>query len=146
MPLLGFQKQFAPLVESGEKTQTIRAYRKDGNDPRPGDTLYLYTGLRTKQCRKLGEVICTSVEPITIFDSGEARIKYTGSRSLQWKYRPCLVFHQIAVADGFGCYAEMLAWFKKTHGLPFEGLLIKWGEIQLARSSGPTQPGTPRRA
>ena len=35
MPLLGFQKQFAPLVESGEKRQTIRAYRKDGKDPKP---------------------------------------------------------------------------------------------------------------
>ena len=32
----------------------------------------------------------------------------------------------IAKADGFGSWEEMLDWFEKTHGLPFEGLLIRW--------------------
>ena len=36
MPALNFQARFAPLVESGQKRQTIRAYRKDGRDPKPG--------------------------------------------------------------------------------------------------------------
>jgi hypothetical protein len=33
---------------------------------------------------------------------------------------------RIALADGFSSFKEMLAWFKKTHGLPFYGQLIKW--------------------
>ena len=35
-----------------------------------------------------------------------------------------------AVDDGFDSFAEMLEWFEKTHGLPFEGQLIQWGEIE----------------
>jgi hypothetical protein len=30
MPALNFQPRFAPLVESGEKRCTIRAFRRDG--------------------------------------------------------------------------------------------------------------------
>ena len=61
MPLLGFKKQFAPLVEEGQKRQTIRAKRRDGRNPHAGETLFLYTGLRTKSCRKLGISGCKSV-------------------------------------------------------------------------------------
>ena len=118
MPELNFQKRFAAAVESGEKCQTIRAYRKDGRDPKVGDTLYLFTGMRTKQCRRLGEAVCTSVH----------RFQLTRSR------RMCIyddfdedeTTASIAEKDGFGCEAEMLDWFDKTHGLPFEGLLIRW--------------------
>ena len=66
MPLLGFQEQFASLAEFGEKRQTIRACRKDGRDPKVGGTLHLYTGLRTEQCRKLGEAVVSEVLPFGI--------------------------------------------------------------------------------
>lgn len=58
MPLFNFQKQFADAVERGEKRQTIRARRKIR--PKIGQIAYLYTGARTKACRKLGEskIIC----------------------------------------------------------------------------------------
>ena len=54
MPALNFKNQFATYVELGfrdpdhprAKRQTIRAKRKDGRDPRQGETLYLYTGKR----------------------------------------------------------------------------------------------------
>ena len=52
MPALNFT-MFVDKVESGEKRQTIRAYRKDGRDPKPGDPLYLFTGMRTTACRRL---------------------------------------------------------------------------------------------
>ncbi len=60
--LIGFKKQFAHLVESGEKTQTVRSFPK--RVPRIGETAYLYTGLRTKGCRKLGEAIIEGIERI----------------------------------------------------------------------------------
>lgn len=70
MPAINFKKQFAPAVESGEKRQTIRARRQDGRDPVAGQTLYLYTGIRTKGCRKLGEVTCKETQQITIEENG----------------------------------------------------------------------------
>ena len=61
---MGFQSQFAAAVESGEKTQTIRATRVYPIEK--GDRLFLWTGLRTTQARKLGEGIVESAAPITI--------------------------------------------------------------------------------
>jgi hypothetical protein len=70
----------------GLKCQTIRVLRYYKGKPNPvkvGDKLYLYTGLRTKKCRKLGEAICTEtffigmdVDPKDLrpFPDGETRI------------------------------------------------------------------------
>jgi len=135
MPALNFQKRFAPLVESGEKRQTIRAYRKDGRDPKPGDTLYLYTGMRTKKCRKLGEAECKSARRIQLLDieSGERPLTVTLDSREGWQDRPVAAYvlnpfqrSDVAERDGFADASEMFAWFEKTHGLPFEGLLIRW--------------------
>lgn len=117
MPLLGFKKQFAPLVEAGTKRQTIRAKRFDGKNPHQGETLYLYTGLRTKECRKLGEPLCKSVEEITIESHG---INVAGS----WLDHADV--EELARKDGFDSFEQLLAFFEKEHGLPFDGLLIKW--------------------
>jgi hypothetical protein len=64
MPALSFQKQFVPFVEDGSKQHSIRADRK-----RPfkvGDTLSLFYGMRTKQCRLLARVPCIKVERMRI--------------------------------------------------------------------------------
>jgi hypothetical protein len=29
--------------------------------------------------------------------------------------------------DGFNSWAELVAWFKQEHGLPFAGIVIYWG-------------------
>lgn len=65
MPLYNFKSQFAGLVESLKKRQTIRPKRK--RPTKIGDVLYLYTGHRTKKSRKIGEYICKSVDDIFIF-------------------------------------------------------------------------------
>ncbi|HEX9640700.1 MAG TPA: ASCH domain-containing protein [Candidatus Krumholzibacteria bacterium] len=125
MPSLNFQSRFAPLVESGKKRQTIRAYRKDGRDPKPGDTLYFYTGLRTKRCRKLGEARCESAEAFEIDQYGCAwKQCREHPDSLEPVRAPELGW--IATRDGFRSYEEMRSWFERTHGLPFEGFLIRW--------------------
>ena len=59
MPILGFRPQYAALILAGRKDQTIRAPRKF--PIRPGDTLHLYTGMRTKACRKIGTAVCSEV-------------------------------------------------------------------------------------
>lgn len=125
MPILNFKKQFAPAVESWEKRQTIRAKRKDGRDPKTGQTLYLYTGLRTKVCRKLGEAICKEVVPTTIEND-----LYTilGTESLDTPDELAL-----AKADGFDNLSNFYDFFDRTHGLPFHGLLIRWDRPQAAK-------------
>lgn len=126
MPALNFQKQFAPLVESGEKRQTIRAYRKDGRDPKVGDRLYLYTGMRTKQCRKLGEAVCTASRGMFIQRNGLTSDDPNIPADLD----------TFAASDGFKSFTAMRDWFHKTHGLPFNGVLIRWGEIESPQRGG----------
>lgn len=117
MPALNFKKRFAPKVESGEKCQTIRAYRKDGRDPKKDDILYLYTGMRTKGCRKIKEAACVETYNVIIHEKNlyfESLLMSAGARKT------------IAILDGFKNYQEFQKFFAETHGLPFYGLLIKW--------------------
>ena len=114
MPAINFQPRFADLVESGKKLQTIRKT----NRFKIGDTVTLYTGQRTKQCRALGEGVIYGVQPIKLLPN--LRIDISGC-TLTLREADAL-----AQADGFMCKADMLEWFKKMHGLPFDGWLIRW--------------------
>lgn len=116
--LVGFQKQFAALVESGEKRQTIRAYRK--RPFKTGDKLQLYTGLRTKGCRKLGDAVCSEVLRTTI---GEMTAIVDGIFLNDFE------IETLAHRDGFGCIEDFFKFFKKGCPLPFNGQLIKWDEL-----------------
>lgn len=115
MPAFNFQAQFAPLILSGAKRQTIRARRK--HRPKAGYTAYCYTGLRTRACRKFGEWTITEVACVTINQQG---VWFDGS----------VVAHDLldlfAQADGFADWPAMRDWFATTHGLPFNGDLIRW--------------------
>lgn len=121
MPALNFQKRFADAVESGAKRQTIRAPRRDGRpNATVGDRLYLYTGMRTKGCRKLGEAICTRRSKFVI--SPERTMFIDGVRMK----RGGQAEYVFARADGFENALSMTAWFEQYYGLPFEGSLIVW--------------------
>ena len=118
MPIINFQKQFADDVRSGKKTQTIRAPRKYPIEV--GDTLYLYTGLRTKSTEKLGEKVCTRVQSFDIEKNGlQCRL---GPYVLHYLYN----LNKLAIADGFKDWKGMVQWFAVNHGLPFKGTLITW--------------------
>ncbi len=130
MPALNFQKQFAAAVESGKKRQTIRCHRKDGRPHvLPGQTLKLYTGMRTKECRLLAMVRCISVEVVTIdrdgvgLGEGTLRVIWLGEAS---SFIRRGMLEGLAIADGFKDWPAMREWFRETHGLPFHGSLIKW--------------------
>lgn len=124
MPVFNFQKQFADSVERGEKRQTIRANRKDGIRPQVGQTAFLYTAARTKACRKLGEHPIEDVIPVLI--GGKGIIFNPGSLQFEWIESDPAELDNEAKADGFKDWNAMRDWFSKTHGLPFEGYLIKW--------------------
>lgn len=116
MPAYNFKKQFAAAVGGGEKRQTIRAKRK--RQTRAGDSLYFYTGMRTKSCRKILEATCISVEDIVITDIGMILIEG----------RPVATLRniKIAEADGFTNVTDFFGFFRDLYGLPFNGDLIKW--------------------
>ncbi len=154
MPSLNFQARFAPLVESGEKRQTIRAYRKDGRDPKRGDKLYLFTGMRTKACRPLivertaaslrrmaarfglfGHAVeCKRVERVRLYALSALSEPVVEIFDLDGNLRwapdffsdPFQAERRFAQRDGFRNWREMVAFFETTHGLPFTGLLTRW--------------------
>jgi len=117
MTAYNFKAQFAGDVESGKKRQTIRAERKDRRVPRAGEELQLYTGMRTKGCRKLRDVICDQVSEVSMSECG---MKMDGIALAP------LYIEEIAILDGFESIEAFRDYFKDTYGFPFHGHLIKW--------------------
>lgn len=127
MVAYNFQGRFAEAVERGEKRQTIRAEGKRRH-ARIGDHLQLYTGQRTKSCRKLRETVCHDICGILICEDKV------------FTFHPQEIFlgddlERLAHADGFSCWREMRDWFAQVHGLPFRGVMIRW----LVPGSNPGQ-------
>lgn len=122
---------FRHKILSGEKRQTVRRSARC----KPGDRLQLYTGMRTKACRKLGEAICEAVFPVVITEEG-ARFPHPeyGSviRYCETDGRRALMSERFAQADGFGCWRACRAFFELNYGLPFEGQVIVWRDFQPA--------------
>lgn len=124
MSAFNFCAQFVPAIEAGLKCQTIRAKRVDGRNPKPGDALQLYTGMRTTKCRKIkADPVCRERYEIEIGlsdDKLHAYVVLDGRR---------LEHHQVidlATADGFKDSAAFIAFFSEKHALPFYGYLYKW--------------------
>lgn len=139
MPAINFQAQWADAVEYGAllansavgeavsfaksvtdglllpKRTTIR---RPGR-ARPGQTLYLFTGQRTAQCRSLGRALCLAVTTVYVVDDS---IRLNS----QW-----LTFEETATLarlDTAGLWeaSELIDFLKKSYDLPFRGELICW--------------------
>lgn len=114
MVALNFQPQFADAVASGEKTQTIRRSAR----ARPGQSLQLYTGQRTKACRKLADATCIDCTYVGLTARGVAlgdASRFPGS------------IDDFARQDGFKDYADMWKWFSERYETgSFTGQIIRW--------------------
>lgn len=122
--LINFKKQFVAKVldglrnRSGGKRQTMRQPRK--RSIRPGHTLSLYTGLRTKQVRFLDQGICKSVQPVLI----ERETISIGPRVFQMQHD---AVWRLAVSDGFVTPLNMRDFFFSIYKRKSVSLdLIKW--------------------
>ena len=73
MVAYNFIKQFADDVAAGRKNFTIRERRK--RHARKGENVQVYTGMRTKSCRKLvdPDPVCERVAPIIIWRINQHR-------------------------------------------------------------------------
>jgi predicted transcriptional regulator len=121
MAALSFKGRFVDLILEGKKNQTIRNFRK--YPITPGETLYLYYGMRTKHCKKLKEVVCKHVSTIKIHED-KVVLKNIANKK-QWTIK-CDFLNLFAQDDGFKDWEEMKRWWATTHQLPFTGQLIQW--------------------
>lgn len=115
MPAYNFKPQFARYIMDGDKTHTIRQPRK-----RPtvkGDALYLYTGMRTKNARRILVAKCKCVLPVTIAED---------ALTLAHRRLSAPDADRFAHADGFADYFSMKAFFRAQYGLPFKAQAISW--------------------
>ncbi|WGM45253.1 hypothetical protein KOAAANKH_00114 [Brevundimonas sp. NIBR10] len=128
MVAYSFKTRFGPLIQSRAKTQTVRADRK--RHARPGETLQLYTGMRTRSCRLLATATCAAVSPIR-FDFDPAmtgRIEVHGVSTMH-----LADLDHFARSDGFEDWADLKRFWAREHpGLEaFEGVLIRWDSDSL---------------
>lgn len=127
MGLYNFQPRFVPFILSGAKTHTIRAVR--ANPDKPGNTLHLYTGLRTKKAKLLMRVPCVARANIKICMRPHAQAKER--KIIQY---PAVFISGVELArderealarrDGFTDFADMIAFWNGR--LPFKGHIIFW--------------------
>lgn len=123
MVAYSFKKRFANDIAHGRKRQTIRAHGKRRH-ARPGEPVQLYTGMRTKQCRKLlkTDPICKAVTDIRI------RVPHSMEPcQITFKGETRYVDHDFARADGFDSPEDFTRFWFDTHGPGyFEGVVIEW--------------------
>ncbi len=130
MPAWNFKTRFADLVVSGAKVHTIRAPRKDGRLPKVGDPAYLYTGMRTRECRLLRVAKVEAVTDIAIFPtSGRIYIKRGSLNHRSGEgFLTEAENNRLARLDGFDGELEFFNWFEEYHGETFFAHLIEWAK------------------
>ena len=121
MVAYSFKGRFAELIRTGSKTQTVRAERK--RHAMPGETLQLYTGMRTRSCKLIARATCVAVSPIRFVFDPHPQIFLHG---LQHGDQATL--DHFAQCDGFRDWADLAAFWAKEHPdlKAFSGVLIRW--------------------
>lgn len=89
---------------------------------RPGEPVQLYTGMRTKHCRKLvdPDPVCLGVYDVSLNFVGPGCAWLDGE----------IISNLDAFArdDGFKGWSDMDGWWVETHATAlFDGVLIRWG-------------------
>ncbi len=152
MVAYSFKKQFSWPIKIGlgsakpdsfgaplPKRQTIRALGKRRH-ARAGEMLQLYTGMRTKQCQSIGIAKCTQVRDIVITFKKPGMIAIGGTEMPDGEHQKQAHYaggglNDFARKDGFRDWADMVEFWRKTHGTKkgglrtFVGVLIEWEPI-----------------
>lgn len=134
MPALNFTV-FIDKIMSGEKCQTIRPMRK--RPIKPGDKLYLYTGMRHKNCQKLGEAVCVTVSRFIFEYQGKDDYMYQASIICPGRLEYRLPYNAVAslvIDDGFDTMQNFFKFFIDNYKIPTgskkEFDIIKWRGFQ----------------
>ena len=118
--LINFSREdFIDAVADGSKHFTIRQLRK--KPIKKGETLQLYTGLRTKQARKLRDAVCKHVWEIKIENKKSEFLFWLDNKQLSSKK-----VKDISNKIGFDSIENWIEYFKEKYKFPFKGQLIEW--------------------
>lgn len=147
MPSVSFNRWFSKKIESGEKRQTIRPLSKRKKFI-IGDRLYLFEGLRTKNCKRLNP-------PESLIKFDERGFPFVKIRAVddviiesnfnkESENYEGIVFingvgkkdelKKIVIQEGFNDENEaehiwinsLFKYFYENYGKNFHGVLIKW--------------------
>jgi len=122
MVAYNFQNQFAGPIQAGKKTHTIRSNGKRRH-ARPGESLQLYTGMRTASCKRIlaSDPVCVDTYHVVIDINADS----IGCVSIGGVCVKSI--DQFAKQDGFASAADMHRFWVKFHGIgKFNGTLIEW--------------------
>lgn len=127
MVAYSFQAQFRAPIIAGTKRQTLRNDRK--RHAREGETLQLYTGMRTRQCRLIGTATCLGVSPVRL-DFGNGRVEFLETGNVATTLDELHAFAQI---DGFPSWGHLKEFWFTEHGrvTAWEGVRISWGDTLI---------------
>lgn len=121
---------FIEKILSGEKRQTIRRASPKWENVKVGDKLTLYTGLRTKQCRKLGEAVVESVGKVAFYQAGLiGAITRDGEFWLTEDE-----VDELVMRDGFDDVYDFWQFFDAHYPeRPIEMKVIRWADFKEAK-------------
>jgi len=122
MRVIMFQPQFHQAIRDGVKTATIRKAARC----QVGDELSLraWSGkpYRSKH-QILGTATCQKVRKIWL---SPAHLDYGGTLGEWIPEKKMDGLYDFARREGFRSFGELIEWFDRVHGLPFEGEQITW--------------------
>lgn len=134
MPALNYKKEVIHKLKPGPG-QTIRPAGKPMRMKqfRLGAKLYHFTGMMTKNCRKLGESTISEVVPMTMVCRSSPVLPYEKRILLYGKFARAISYDGFAQADGFNDFREMEQFFINTYKLkPGDSkdfTIIKWRDF-----------------
>lgn len=130
---------FIDKILSGEKRQTIRRASPKWQNVKAGDKLTLYTGLRTKQCRKLGEAVVESITPITLQSVDDWIEAHTPLGDFMLYYSD---LEDLSGRDGFDGVRDFFLFFYNTYiERELEMVVIRWTDFKKAKDERGTLTG-----
>lgn len=144
MVAYSFKRLFVPAIRIGlgldpqdpepgarqPKRQTIRAIGRRRH-AQPGDTLQLYTAMRTKQCEKIGDARCTEVRRIEIlfpFPGGRKKPAVCIGHRTTSNWLASQELDYFAARDGFEKWEDLAEFWRVNHPgvTDFVGVMIRW--------------------
>jgi hypothetical protein len=124
-----FKARFVPLIEAGQKRQTIRAPRTGkSRHARPGEDIQCYTGSRFKP-QLIARRVCVDVDRVRIDIGGDFIVRYRGlTDQVKAEFGEELELNHFASVDGFENWEDMRAFWRDVHKVTgvWDGALIAW--------------------
>jgi hypothetical protein len=137
--ILGFKKQFKPLILDGSKIHTIREDKH--NRWKAGNIINFVTGIRTINYNQFMEGVCKSVQPIYLNNHGnwvycnivtsDGNYIHNDYQHIKWHkgHFRIRLLDDLCKNDGLTCN-EFLKWFIPKKDDKFEGKIIHWTDFQ----------------